>query len=140
MWISRNDLNLPDTPKGNEEWALVDEEFNLMVLVLCCGIPVIVAGIYILVRAWKVELTCVKMLCSFMIAEQVCYCSSRVIYLQALAEHYVQPNTAANQAKSKTLFHAYAIFIACYAFLTSCLHWFYTFKMWAVGEKMKLIN
>jgi len=29
---------------------------------------------------------------------------------------------------------------ACYVFTLGLLHWFYAFKMWAVGEKLKLIG
>lgn len=75
-----------------------------------------------------------------MIASQVSYCVARVIYLQALAEHYVEPNTAENQAKADNLFHTYAILGFFYYFPTALLHWIYAFKMWTVGEKMKLIN
>jgi hypothetical protein len=51
MWIRHSDLNLPDTTEGQEKQTLVNEAFNIMVLEWCCGLPVIVISIYILVRA-----------------------------------------------------------------------------------------
>ena len=61
-----------------------------MVLQWSCGVPVIVAGLYVLIRAWRVNLDAVKILCALLILSQICYCISRSIYLQALENHYIQ--------------------------------------------------
>ena len=81
MWIRHSDLNLPDTTEGQEKQTKVNEAFNIMVLEWCCGLPVILISIYILVRAWRVNLDCVKILCVFMILSQACNCASRSTYL-----------------------------------------------------------